>query len=98
MLDAKLNEYCVDCSDLHAISSAGVAYFGCLDMVGTVGLKEGKRREALNQLTSCFRTCKALKQFLQDKACREDLVRAFKSMLQSLHFSKICGRVAAKRQ
>jgi hypothetical protein len=62
--DAKLNQHCVNSSDLDAVPPAGVPDFCRVNVVLSIWLQEGEGGESVNQLTSCLWSCKALKQLL----------------------------------
>ena len=92
----ELDQHSVDCSNLDAMAAASVADFSSFDMVFSIGLEEAKRSEPLDQLTTRLGSCKALKKFLQHKACSKDLICSIKCMLKRVDLG-CCGlRVTAE--
>jgi hypothetical protein len=95
---AKLNQYCVDRSDLNAIPSTRVADLCGLDVVFAIRLEKSQRSESFNELASRLRPGKALQQFLQDQAGGEHLVCAFKRTSKHLYGLGGTPSVAAESQ
>lgn len=82
---AKLNEKGVDRADLNAAPATSVADLGRFDVVLPVGLEERERRHSLQELGARLRPAETLKQFLQDQAGGEDLIRPQQRMAQRQH-------------
>ena len=70
--DTKLCDKCVDRSNLHARSAAQVPEVGRGNMILTIWLDQGERREGLDNLLACLRVREALQEFLQDQARGHD--------------------------
>lgn len=93
---AELDEHRVDGSQLDTVATARISNFRSFDVVFAVRLQESDRGEPGDQLVARLRPVETLQQFLQHQPGREDLVGAFESVPEGLHFR--CGRlgVAAK--
>jgi hypothetical protein len=95
---AKLNQHCVNSSDLYTVPPTSVANFGGFDVVVAIGLQECQRSKPLEQLAACLGPGEALQQFLQDQTCGEHLIRSFKSSSKYFYSLSRGFSVAAKRE
>jgi hypothetical protein len=75
---AKLNQHCVNRSDLNAVPSTGVANLCGFDVILAIRLEKRQGGESLNQLATRLRPGKALQKLLEDQAGCEHLVCALK--------------------
>jgi hypothetical protein len=64
---AELNEKCIDCSDLHTSSTAGVAYLGGCDVIVPIGRNDWQRLKPFNYCRYSTRSVEALQEFLKHK-------------------------------
>ncbi len=98
MPQAKLNQHCVDRSDLNAIPTAGVAHVRGFDVVLAIRLEEGQGGESFNQLATRLGPGEALQQFLEYQTSCEHLVCALKRTSKYLNGLCQTFSVAAEGQ
>ena len=72
MTDAQLGKECVNGTDLDAGSAAANAKCCRADMVVAIWLKQRQSSKAFDDLGLRLWTGKALQQFLENQACRDD--------------------------
>lgn len=98
MPQAKLDQHCVNRSDLHPVASTRVAELGGLNVVLAIRLEERERGEPLNQLVAGLGSGEALEQFLKDQPSSEHLVCTFKSSSKHLDCLRRSISVASESQ
>ena len=89
--NAQLSEQRVDGADLNARSAACVPKIGRCDMVFAIGLKQGKRGEAFNDLCARLGSGESLKQFLENQPGRDNDIGAHEGVLEQVDF-RLRGR------
>ena len=96
MADAELRNQRVYGARLYARAAAMIPQSRSIDVVLPIRCDEGNTSETFNDRRRCFGTSKALKQLLQDKACRGDGLAAFERLLQRNDFRNVRRHITAQ--
>lgn len=96
--DAELREQRVNRSDLQSAPPAGIAQLRCRDMIVPVRSEERERREALDDQPASLGSGKALEQFLQHQAGRDDRITALERVDEGRDLGAFVRRITPQRQ